>query len=105
MDRGAWWAAVHRVAQSRSQLKRLSMHSCIDSIKAISFLAHSFIQGLRTELSSAFSSVVISLQYGAPFVKENHIKIIFMVLNIFLGLLKGFVVFLGFCLSSAALQI
>ena len=28
-DRGAWWAAVHGVAQSRTQLKRLSMHACI----------------------------------------------------------------------------
>ena len=29
MDRGAWWAAVHRVAQSQIQLKRLSMPACI----------------------------------------------------------------------------
>ena len=29
MDRGAWWAAVHRVAWSRTLLKRLSMHACI----------------------------------------------------------------------------
>ena len=29
MDRGAWWAAVHRVAQSRTQLKQLGMHACI----------------------------------------------------------------------------
>ena len=29
MDGGAWWAAVHRVAQSRTQLKQLSMHACI----------------------------------------------------------------------------
>ena len=29
MDRGAWWAAVHGVAQSRTWLKRLSMHACI----------------------------------------------------------------------------
>ena len=29
MDRGAWWAAVHGVAQSQIQLKRLSMHACI----------------------------------------------------------------------------
>ena len=29
MDRGAWWAAVHGVAQSRTLLKRLSMHACI----------------------------------------------------------------------------
>ena len=29
MDTGAWWAAVHRVAQSRTRLKQLSMHACI----------------------------------------------------------------------------
>ena len=29
MDRGAWWAAVHEVAQSWTRLKRLSMHACI----------------------------------------------------------------------------
>ena len=27
MDRGAWWATVQRVAQSRTQLKRFSMHA------------------------------------------------------------------------------
>ena len=26
MDRGAWWATVHRVAKSQTRLKRLSMH-------------------------------------------------------------------------------
>ena len=29
MDRGPWWAAVHRVAQSRTQLKQLNIHACI----------------------------------------------------------------------------
>ena len=29
MDRGAWWATVHRVTKSRTQLKWLSMHVCI----------------------------------------------------------------------------
>ena len=29
VDRGAWWAAVHGVAQSQTRLKRLSMHACI----------------------------------------------------------------------------
>ena len=29
MDRGAWWAAVYGVAQSRTQLKQLSMHACM----------------------------------------------------------------------------
>ena len=27
MDRGAWWAAVHRVAKSWTRLKQLSMHT------------------------------------------------------------------------------
>ena len=29
VDRGAWWAAVHRVAQDWTRLKRLSIHACI----------------------------------------------------------------------------
>ena len=29
MDRGAWWAAVHGVAQSRTQLKQLSTRACM----------------------------------------------------------------------------
>ena len=32
VDRGAWWAAVHRVAQSQTQLKQLSVHACKDLI-------------------------------------------------------------------------
>ena len=29
VDRGAWWAAVHRIAQSRTWVKWLSMHACV----------------------------------------------------------------------------
>ena len=29
MDGGAWWAAVYGVAQSRTRLRRLSVHACI----------------------------------------------------------------------------
>ena len=29
VDREVWWAAVHRVAQSRTWLKQLSMHACV----------------------------------------------------------------------------
>ena len=29
MDRGAWWAIVHRVAKSQRQLKQLNMHAYI----------------------------------------------------------------------------
>ena len=28
MDRGAWWATVHRVSNSRTQLKWVSTHAC-----------------------------------------------------------------------------
>ena len=30
VDRGAWWAAVHEVAQSQTWLKRLSMHHALE---------------------------------------------------------------------------
>ena len=29
VDEGAWWAAVHKVTQSQTQLKWLSMHACV----------------------------------------------------------------------------
>ena len=29
VDSGAWWAAAYGVAQSRTQLKQLSVHACI----------------------------------------------------------------------------
>ena len=29
VDRGAWWAAIYGVAQSRTRLKQFSMHTCI----------------------------------------------------------------------------
>ena len=39
MDRGAWWAAVHRVAKSRTRLERLIMHACIRG-QYLSFVTH-----------------------------------------------------------------
>ena len=35
VDGGAWWAAVHRVAQSRTQLKRLSSSSSSRSSESL----------------------------------------------------------------------
>ena len=35
MDKGVWWATVHRVAQSWTQLKWLSMHTCMDLLMTI----------------------------------------------------------------------
>ena len=43
VDRGAWWAAAHRVAQSRTRLNRLSMHACVGEGKA----THSIILAWR----------------------------------------------------------
>ena len=35
LDRGAWWAAVHRVAQ---QLKQLSMYACLEGRELLAFV-------------------------------------------------------------------
>ena len=32
MDRGAWWTTVHRVAQSQTQLKQLSMSAMVQRL-------------------------------------------------------------------------
>ena len=34
MDRGAWWATVHSVAKSQSQLKQLSTHGEIYHLRS-----------------------------------------------------------------------
>ena len=46
MDRGAWWAAVHRVAQSRTWLKQLSMHACVGEENG-NPLQYSFLENPR----------------------------------------------------------
>ena len=38
-DRGAWWAAVYGVAQSRTRLKRLSSSSSSTKFAFLSYLA------------------------------------------------------------------
>jgi len=35
VDRGAWQATVHRVAKSWTQLKQLSMHTCMSSSEGL----------------------------------------------------------------------
>ena len=38
MDRGAWWATVHRIAQSQTRLKQLSTHTrMLKIVKVIQF--------------------------------------------------------------------
>ena len=48
MGRGAWWATVHRVALSRTRLKRLSMHACIGEGNG-NPLQYSFLENPGTE--------------------------------------------------------
>ena len=44
MDRGAWWATVHRVSKSQTQLKRLSMHARRDQFSYLTNLNISVCQ-------------------------------------------------------------
>ena len=39
MDRGAWWATVHRGHKSPTQLKRLSMRACTNKDELASALS------------------------------------------------------------------
>ena len=38
MDRGAWWATVHRVAKSQTRLKRLGMHTTFTTISTATIM-------------------------------------------------------------------
>ena len=40
MDRGAWWATVHRVAQSQTELKQLSRHASKRILKDVDVMIH-----------------------------------------------------------------
>ena len=57
MDRGAWQAAVHRVAQSQTGLKRLSMHALSKQLYSLIFLIYIFIL-FASHLSNLFMSGV-----------------------------------------------
>ena len=48
-DKGAWWATVHRVSKSRTQLKRLSTHACLKQTLLIRFLTTQIIFGRINE--------------------------------------------------------
>ena len=49
MDRGAWWATVHRVAQSPAQLMWLSTHAmwCIIILLWLTFCCQYIMQAIR----------------------------------------------------------
>ena len=53
MDRGAWWVTVHSVAQSQTQLKRLSTQTCAGSPA----LSATKVANLNTNISAITSTV------------------------------------------------
>ena len=46
MDRGVWWALVHRVTKSQKQLKQLSIHTKSTSLKTFVIYVVSYIDVL-----------------------------------------------------------
>ena len=46
-DRGAWWAAVHGVAQSRTRLKRVSSSSSSPAFESLIHFEFIFVYGVR----------------------------------------------------------
>ena len=75
MDRGTWWATVHRVAQSRTQLKWLSTHThTLQSwhhwLKACTgfFNRSSIFNYLRVNYLSLSTAVLQRSQYWGVFI-------------------------------------
>jgi len=56
MDRGSWWATVHRVAKSQTRLKQLSMHTCI----------FDFLSDKRIKKATLVLDFIPSCVSGAP---------------------------------------
>ena len=50
MERGAWWAAVHGVAKSRTQLKQISMQAKLNRF-VFCFFFSVFVNSLSEEIS------------------------------------------------------
>ena len=47
MDRGAWWATVHRVAKNGTQMKQLSTEdTCMHVVEYHLNVAHTFVLGI-----------------------------------------------------------
>ena len=64
--RGAWWAAVYGVAQSRTQLKRLSSSSSSAMEKAKAKVEQSkWVRGVR-KVVSILNRMIIEASLGLP---------------------------------------
>ena len=56
MDRGAWGAAVHRVAESQIQLKQLSTHTLIRDIMELNENLMNLCSSVRSQLKYSYLS-------------------------------------------------
>ena len=61
MDRGAWWATVHRVPKSRTWLKHLSMHACTSSHEKTWRKLRSILLSEKRQLEKATYCVITTL--------------------------------------------
>ena len=59
MDRRAWQAAVHRVAKSQTQLKRLSMHAHCLYLGTFSELARLDLSDSTCSVNSSYSCITM----------------------------------------------
>ena len=73
-DRRAWWATVHGVAKSQTQLKRLSMHACMHASTATSVQFSSVTQScptLRDHMNCSTPSLPVHHQL--PEFTQTHV--------------------------------
>ena len=60
MDREAWWAMVHRVTKSQTQLKQL--------------ITHTRTQPLHSQVSNLWASLVVHIIKNLPIMQETWLQ-------------------------------
>ena len=71
-DRGAWWAAVYGVAQSRTRLKQLSSSSCTDYQKSFILKQESYDKSWEGLRRSGNGSLSLTLYHRESVEQRAH---------------------------------